>query len=106
MENTKEDISDLLDNLRDELAEERQEVLHLIDIVHFYESMLLSLNMQVATENLNSKHSIKAIAFAEKVSNKKLDMLYSNQNSLSGLDKDFFDIFNPLNKNSNDKKLH
>jgi hypothetical protein len=62
--------------------------------------------MQVATENLNSKHSIKAIAFAEKVSNKKLDMLYSNQNSLSGLDKDFFDIFNPLNKNSNDKKLH
>ena len=106
MENTKEDISDLLDNLRNELAEERQEVLHLIDIVHFYESMLLSLNMQVATENLNSKHSIKAIAFAEKVSNKKLDMLYSNQNSLSGLDKDFFDIFNPLNKNSNDKKLH
>jgi ribosomal protein L29 len=106
MENTKEDISDLLDNLRDELAEERQEVLHLIDIVHFYESMLLSLNMQVATENLNSKHSIKAIAFAEKVSNKKLDMLYSNQNSLSGLDKDFFDIFNPFNKNSNDKKLH
>ena len=106
MENTKEDISDLLDNLRNELAEERQEVLHLIDIVHFYESMLLSLNMQVATENLNSKHSIKAIAFAEKVSNKKLDMLYSNQNSLSGLDKDFFDIFNPLSKNSNDKKLH
>ena len=106
MENTAEDITDLLDSLRDELAKERQEVLYLIDIIHFYESMMLSINMQVTTENLNPKHSEKAISFAEKVANTQLYNLYSKQNSISALDKDLFDIFNPLNKSSNNQKLH
>lgn len=106
MENYEKEFVNLLENLRSELDKERQETLNIVSIVHFYESMMLSLNMQVATENLNSKHGRKAIAFAEKVSKTKLDILYSNQNSISGLDKDLFNVSNPLNKSGNDPKLH
>lgn len=43
-----EGFAQLVDNLRDELQKERDEVLSLMGIVHHYESMLLSFHLQVS----------------------------------------------------------
>ncbi len=97
------EFEDLIDNLRDELKDERKENLNLIDVIHQYESILVNLNTQLLDGSMNPSNLYKAYEFSKKVTGKTLDEIYNKQNSISNIDH-ILEIFtNDINKKD---KLH
>jgi len=106
MENYEKEFVNLLENLRSELDKERQEVLNIINIIHFYESMLLSFHLQVSSGEINMKNINLANGFAKKVQGEDLYQLYAKQNSVKAPDKDLFDMLDLQHKAISNEKLH
>ena len=106
MENYEKEFVDLLENLRSELDKERQEVLNITNIVHFYESMLLSFHLQVSSGEINMKNINSANSFAKKVQGEDLYQLYAEQNSVKAPDKDLLDTLCSEHKTNSNEKLH
>ena len=101
-----EGFAELMDNLRDELQKERDEVLNLISIIHHYESMLLSFHLQVKLDYLDRNHIDKAVTFAERVNNKTLKDLYEEQNSITQINPDLLEFLSLLNDKPKKEEIH
>ena len=101
-----EGFAQLVDNLRDELQKERDEVLSLMGIVHHYESMLLNFYLQMNLENLNKVHLEKAFSFAERVSNKSLKELYDQQKSINQINPDLIDCLSSFQGKPTNSQIH
>ena len=95
-----------LDKLRDELQEERNEVINLMSIIHHYESMLLSFHLQVKLDYLDKRHIDKAIAFAERVNNKTLKTLYEEQNTITRINPDLLEFLSTMNNKPKKEEIH
>ena len=80
---------DLIDHLNQEIDSERQEVLKLMDIIHYYEAVAAFLRLEVKNEDLEPKLLHDASDFAEKVTKKNLISLYANQDSLTMPEEDY-----------------
>tara|TARA_R110000751_G_scaffold29074_1_gene75238 strand:+ start:3390 stop:3716 length:327 start_codon:yes stop_codon:yes gene_type:complete len=91
------ELQELLNSYKKELQEERDEVMKLMKLIHHYESILLSLSLQVSLGGLNRQPVEKAFSFAERVTTKTLETLYQDQNTLSSLDEDLLE-FTKINK--------
>lgn len=101
-----EGFAELMDNLRDELQKERDEVLNLMGIIHHYESMLLSFHLQVKLDYLDRNHIDKAVTFAERVNNKTLKDLYEEQNSITQINPDLLEFLSLLNNKPTKEEIH
>ena len=101
-----EGFAELMDNLRDELQKERDEVLNLMGIIHHYESMLLSFHLQVKLDYLDRNHIDKAVTFAERVNNKTLKDLYEEQNSITQINPDLLEFLSLLNDKPKKEEIH
>ena len=101
-----EGFAELMDNLREELAQSRDEVLNLISIIHHYESMLLSFHLQVKLDYLDKNHIDKAVTFAERVNNKTLKDLYEEQNSITQINPDLLEFLSLLNNKPTKEEIH
>jgi|TARA_X000001388_G_C2215637_1_gene117096 hypothetical protein len=99
-------FAELVDNLREELAQSRDEVLNLISIIHHYESMLLSFHLQVKLNYLDKVHIDKAVTFAERVNNKTLKTLYNEQNSITQINPDLVEFLSLLNDKPKKEEIH
>tara|TARA_R110000803_G_C11853357_1_gene306172 strand:+ start:362 stop:682 length:321 start_codon:yes stop_codon:yes gene_type:complete len=101
-----EGFAQLVDNLRDELQKERDEVLSLMGIVHHYESILLSFHLQVKLDYLDRNHIDKAVTFAERVNNETLKTLYNKQNSITQTNPELIEFLSLLNNKPTDEEIH
>ena len=105
-----EDLDNFIDQMHFNLLKERNEVLNLMDLVHFWESIYLSLKMQTNKEiNIKSKIDVecinKALIFAEKVCGDTLENIYKKQFSVSGDIIELGEITQPKTTIAN-KELH
>lgn len=78
-------MDEMIDNLRNELKDERQEVLKMMDIIHFYEALATSLKIQQEME-MGDLDINEAIDVAERVTKADLQYLYSIQKTVSSPD--------------------
>tara|TARA_R110000782_G_scaffold47221_1_gene103944 strand:+ start:1021 stop:1344 length:324 start_codon:yes stop_codon:yes gene_type:complete len=101
-----EEVLSLLDELRQELAEERAEILGLMGIIHHYEAVLLSFSLQTKLEYFDKGSVVRAMEFAEKVSNKSLSGLYKDQESISELKISILDFKDLPNNKPTDEEIH
>ena len=105
-----EDLDNFIDQMHSNLLKERNEVLNLMDLVHFWESIYLSLKMQTNKEiSMESKIDVecinKALIFAEKVCGDTLENIYKKQFSVSGDIIELGEITQPKTTIAN-KELH
>ena len=102
-----EEVLSLLDELRQELAEERAEILGLMGIIHHYEAVLLSFSLQTKLEYFDKGSVVRAMEFAEKVSNKSLSGLYKDQESIHAIYENDHNSFKDLpNNKPTDEEIH
>ena len=97
------EINDLLMLIKDknsELGKEREEVLALMDILHYYESfcMHISISAETDPDSRANEVSNSAMKFAEKVCGNELNSLYAKQSALSNLCGDKTTLFYEKNK--------
>tara|TARA_B110000238_G_C15873868_1_gene330478 strand:+ start:217 stop:648 length:432 start_codon:yes stop_codon:yes gene_type:complete len=100
----KESLDCLIDGMHSALKMEREEILNLMDVIHSWESIFLSLNLQTNKE-INHESMSAAFRFAERCCGDTLESMYKKQSSVSGDALDFSSIQRDIEKR-NYKEVH
>ena len=100
----KESLDCLIDGMHSALKMEREEILSLMDVIHSWESIFLSLNLQTNKE-INHESMSTAFRFAERCCGDTLESMYKKQSSVSGDALDFSGIQRDIEKKNN-KEVH
>ena len=100
-----DDLNNHLDNLNASLEKERDEILKLMDLAHFWESVYLNIFLQ---ENNNEIHRSMdtAIQFAEKCCENTLENIYKEQSSVSTDTLEFVKEIRQLNHINGNEEIH
>jgi hypothetical protein len=100
-----DDLNNHVDNLNASLEKERDEILKLMDLAHFWESVYLNIFLQ---ENDNEIHRSMdtAIQFAEKCCENTLENIYKEQSSVSTDTLEFVKEIRQLNHINDNEEIH
>ena len=100
-----DDLNNHVDNLNASLEKERDEILKLMDLAHFWESVYLNIFLQ---ENNNEIHRSMdtAIQFAEKCCENTLENIYKEQSSVSTDTLEFVKEIRQLNHINGNEEIH